>query len=179
MREKKNVSLVLPLPPYHFLRFIPPLSPSNCSYSKDYQHIQKQTHTPHWHTQTHTVYIEINNKTIIFFDTSIFTTFKQSPKKKKKKQAGKAKKRRTSRGKERQRERESKLNKIENGRREQLQWVKRGGKQKKSKIVTRIIQFRSAVLISLFYFLWNYKCVQTSKNEKQTKNDLVSEHSNN
>lgn len=31
-------------------------------------------------THTHTqVYIEINNKTI-FFDTSIFTTFKQSPK---------------------------------------------------------------------------------------------------
>lgn len=45
----------------------------NCSHSKTHEY------TP-THTQTHTIHIEINNKTIIFFDTSIFTTFKQSPK---------------------------------------------------------------------------------------------------
>lgn len=46
---------------------------------KQHTETQQYKHTL-THTQTHTIYIEINNKTIIFFDTSIFTTFKQSPK---------------------------------------------------------------------------------------------------
>lgn len=52
-------------------------------YCREHGDKNKHTHTninadslTHTHTQ---VYIEINNKTI-FFDTSIFTTFKQSPK---------------------------------------------------------------------------------------------------
>lgn len=83
--KKRIVSLVLN-PPFPSLCFQILLSledyfieEKKTKKKKQHTETQQYKHTL-THTQTHTIYIEINNKTIIFFDTSIFTTFKQSPK---------------------------------------------------------------------------------------------------